>query len=374
MKNLLAGLGCVLVMAVGASMVVGEDYPHRLVLPSKMEVVSDVPVKQHFKSAFLEETTPKGRVEVEGPVGRMDEQSGVWSFDEGKDGEGEFDLTVRLQGGDDLVLDEKRVHVRVVPKDAGAGRDITLLFVGDSLTHASLYPNEVARLLSRPGNPGWRMLGLHRPKAAAPGVAHEGYGGWTWKRFNTLQNEKPAGSKDGSSPFVFAGEDGKPVLDVERYFRERADGRIPDFVVFFLGINDCFSADSGDPAAIDRKIDEMMDEAEKLLAEFRKAAPNATFGLCLTPEANARESAFQSNYNGKYPRDGWRRIQFRLVERQLEQFGNRESEGIYIIPTSLVVDPVSGYPADNAVHPNKDGYESIGRAVYAWIKGRLAEK
>ena len=53
--------------------------------------------------------------------------------------------------------------LHVVPADAGAGRKLTLLIVGDSLTHATIYPNEVADLLSRPGNPQWKMLGTHKP-------------------------------------------------------------------------------------------------------------------------------------------------------------------------------------------------------------------
>ena len=57
----------------------------------------------------------------------------------------------------------------------GKGKDMTLLIVGDSLTHASAYPNEIARLLALPGNPRWTMIGTHKPAGVAAGVVHEGY-------------------------------------------------------------------------------------------------------------------------------------------------------------------------------------------------------
>lgn len=164
---------------------------------------------------------------------------------------------------------------------------------------------------------------------------------------------------------------GKAVLDVEQYLQKNAGGQNPDFVVFLLGINDCFSVDPEDPAAIESRIDEVFEQAEILLSAFRSALPDADFGLCLTPAPNARDTAFSANYGERYTRKGWRRIQYHLVERQLKDFGGRNEEGIFIIPTSLSVDPFTGYPSGNSVHPNREGSQSIGCSVYAWIKNRL---
>ena len=48
------------------------------------------------------------------------------------------------------------------------------------------------------------MLGTHKPKAAAKGVAHEGYGGWTWQRFVSQYDPKPDGThRKRSSSFVY---------------------------------------------------------------------------------------------------------------------------------------------------------------------------
>jgi lysophospholipase L1-like esterase len=206
-------------------------------------------------------------------------------------------------------------------------------------------------------------------------VVHEGYGGWTWARFNSHYEPQPdLAKRKFSSPFVFAEGGAKPVLDVPRYFEKSAHGQRPDFVTFLLGINDCFSAKVDDPAAVDKQIQGMFQQAEILLAAFHAAAPQAELGVGLTTPPNARESGFEANYHGAYHRWGWKRIQHRLVQLQLKQFGARESQGIFVIPTELNLDPVDGYPVNNGVHPNAAGYQQIGASIYAWLKSRIAAR
>jgi lysophospholipase L1-like esterase len=178
---------------------------------------------------------------------------------------------------------------------------------------------------------------------------------------------------------VYLGDDDKPQLDVTRYLRETAGEQRPDIVFFLLGINDCFSANPEDPAGIDAKIDAMFDHADTLLAEFRKAAPDADLVVCVTTPPNARESGFEANYQGRYHRWGWKRIQHRLVERQLARFqassGQRREvlRRLFLVPTQLNLDPVDGYPENNGVHPNAFGYQQIGGSLYAWLKWRMSE-
>jgi lysophospholipase L1-like esterase len=285
---------------------------------------------------------------------------------------GDHSLAVTVTDASGAELARAATTLKVVSANAGAGRDIRLLIVGDSLTHATTYSNEIARLLSPPGNPRWKMLGSHKPPQAAKGVAHEGYGGWTWERFASHYEPNPDGTyRKRSSPFVYAGADAKPVLDVRRYFSEQCGGARPEFVTFLLGINDCFSANPDDPAAIDARIDAMFAHADVLLKAFRKAAPQAELGVCLTTPPNALESGFQANYKGKYHRWGWKRIQHHLVQREIDRFASREEERLFIVPTQLNLDPQDGYPANNGVHPNEYGYKQIGASIYAWLKARL---
>lgn len=344
--------------------------PLRLTLPPEVHAVVAVETSLYYDNVVLTETPKAYQFKVTCPIGQAEKRR--WTVTPKTADVGEHQLTVTVSDSAGKELGNATTTLNVVPADAGAGRDIRLLIVGDSLTHATTYSNEIARLLSLPGNPGWRMLGTHKPSRAAKGVAHEGYGGWTWQRFVSQYEPNPDGTyRKRSSPFVYPEPDGKPVLDVKRYFDQECSGQRPDFVFFLLGINDCFGANPEDPDAIDARIDSMMIQADTLLTAFRAAAPEAELGICLTTPPNCREEGFQANYKGRYHRWGWKRIQHRLVQRQIGRFGGREKERLFVVPTQLNLDPVDGYPTNNGVHPNEFGYKQIGASIYSWLKSRL---
>jgi lysophospholipase L1-like esterase len=346
----------------------------RLTLPPTIYAVPAVEMSLYFSNTVLAAATEELSFTVACDVGETD--ANRWKINATAKQAGEHALTLKVSDRSGRLLTQGTTKVRVVPAEAGRGQDIALLMIGDSLTHASHYPNEVARLLSQPGNPKWQMLGTHKPDGAAANVAHEGYGGWTWRAFNSRFDPTPAlPGQTNRSPFVFtAGQEQAPTLDVARYIMERCGGQTPDYVTFLLGINDCFGLKAENPQSLDAGIAEIFREAEKLLAAFRQAAPHAELGVCLTTPPNIRDAAFVANYQTAYPRWNWRQVQHRLVERQLEHFGQRESEGIFLVPTELNLDTFGGYPDNNAVHPNATGYQQIGTSIYAWLKSRLAAR
>jgi lysophospholipase L1-like esterase len=348
----------------------------RLTLPAELCAVVGVEMNVYFDNIVLTKTPEAYRFEVKCDVGQTDARR--WGLTPTTKDVGSHPLVVSVSDAGGKQLARRSTRLVIVPADAGADRKVKLLIVGDSLTHATAYPNEVARLLSREGNPKWRMLGTHRPSSAAEGVAHEGYGGWTWVRFVTKYEPNPDGThRKRSSPFVFLGRGGQPELNVARYFDEHFDGQRPDVVFFLLGINDCFGADPDDPAAIDARIDTMLKSATRLLTEFHKAAPDTDLAICITTPPNARESGFEANYKGRYHRWGWKRIQHRLVERLQSDYEPRSDDAelamkhIFVVPTQLNIDPVDGYPENNGVHPNGVGYQQIGASIYSWLKWRL---
>ena len=344
----------------------------RLTLPKVCYAVVNVPTSIYYDNVVLTEKPEDFRFAIDADLGTT--ESRRWTVTPEARHVGDHLLKLSVSDGQGKRIQQGELRLHVVPADAGAGRSLRLLIVGDSLT-STPYPNEIARLLSLPGNPSWTMLGTHRLPGAKPGVIHEGYGGWTWASFATRYEPKPDPVKyKFSSPFVFPTDGGKPRLDMVRYFEKSCQGQRPDLATFLLGINDCFGANPEDPSAIDARIDTMFAQAEILVAAFRKAAPEAELGICLTTPPNSRESGFEANYHGRYHRWGWKRIQHRLVERQLKQFGNREAQRIFIVPTELNLDPVDGYPVNNGVHPNALGYQQIGDSIFAWIKFRMQEK
>ena len=74
----------------------------------------------------------------------------------------------------------------------------------------------------------------------------------------------------------------------------------------------------------------------------------------------------------------------------IERYGGREAEGIAVLPSNVVVDPIYGFPSrtvkanarssveivrlNNGVHPNECGYRQIGDALYGWLKTLSAAK
>ena len=360
------------VLAQDQSSAAAKSRPYRLTLPPAVYAVPGVEMSLYFENTVLVAADQKVGFDVECSLGIVEARR--WRLKAESSQVGRVPLKLKVKDESGKVVAEAVTQVHVVPAEAGQDKDITLLIVGDSLTHASIYPNEIARLLSLPGNPKWQMLGTHKPAGVAAGVAHEGYGGWTWAAFNSRFDPKaPPPGKVTSSPFVFGvGEKPEPKLDVARYIAERAGGRPPDFIIVMLGINDCFSFNPDDAVQLDAQIDGVFKEADKLIAEFRRAIPQAQIGVCLTTPGNSRDAAFYANYKDRYPRWGWRRIQQRLVEKELEHFRNREADQLFIVPTELNLDVVDGYPENNGVHPNATGYQQIGATIYSWLKSRLS--
>jgi lysophospholipase L1-like esterase len=344
----------------------------RLTLPPAIYAVVGQPTSIYFDNIVLTEHPGNLQFTVEAEIGKHEERR--WTVTPEPQHIGSHRLRVAVADKSGRMLGRARTDLHVVAADAAGGKKLKLLIVGDSLTHATTYPNELARLLTA-GKVDWKMLGTHRPANAAEGVAHEGYGGWTWQRF--AEHYDPAGDMPGrirSSPFVFPTDEGKPVLDVGRYFDMHCGGERPDVVVFLLGINDCFGAPPDDPKAMDAHIDAVLGRADTLLAAFRKAAPRADLAVCLTTPPNVREEAFVANYQGRYHRWGWKRIQHRLVERELEHFAGRETKRLFLVPTELDLDPEGGYPENNAVHPNAEGYRQIAGSLYAWLLWRVGTR
>lgn len=354
----------------------GAEPSLQLTLPPAWYGVAGVPVSLYYDNVVLTQTPEQNRFEVKCDIGTSEARR--WTVTPADKDAGDHAMEVIVKDAQGRVLERSKTILRIAPRNAGADRELRLLLLGDSLTHATIYPNEIARLLGADGNPKWKMLGTHKPASTAAGVAHEGYGGWTWAAFLTKFDPKPpdvtAGplARKSTSPFIYADTGGKGVLDIPRYIKQECGGVPPDVVTFLLGINDCFGAKPDDPAAMDKTINATLDNTDKLIAAFRKAAPKAVFAVGLTTPPNSREEGFEANYHGNYHRWGWKRIQHRLVQRMLERVGNRQKDNIYLVPTELNLDPVDGYPNNNGVHPNATGYAQIGASFYAWLKAWMA--
>ncbi len=345
----------------------------QLTLPPVVYATPGVPISIYHDNIVLTETPDAYRFDFTCKLGQNEPRR--WTLTPTDADIGDHPLAITIKDASGKILEQGRTTLHISPRQTASTKPLRLLIIGDSLTHATTYPNEIARLLSQPGNRQWTMLGTHIPASAQPGVAHEGYGGWKWSdfliKFTATAPGVTAGplARKATSPFIFPSADGKTgVFDLQRYFKESCDNQPPAVVTFLLGINDCFGANPENP---DAKINEVLDQADKLLAAFHQAAPKAILAVGLTTPPNARQEAFTANYQDKYPRWGWKRIQHRLVQLMLQRLANREKDGIHLVPTELSLNPVDGYPNNNGVHPNAIGYAQIGASFYSWMKSKF---
>lgn len=274
------------------------------------------------------------------------------TFDRQKLSPRHLSLKVRVCDETDSIIarDKTTIHysfIEDIPADT-----TSILIMGNSLTAAGYYPSKVRSYLLDSIHFPVKFLGT---KLSNGGI-HEGYGGKTWKWF----------SKHGDSPFVFRMAENDSVLNFKKYFNEVVYDE-PDIVIIFLGINDCFGADTTSVKTIDNTIDEMLGNATFFLNKLIDYKPDIKIGICLTPPANDRQEAFENNYGDKYTRSGWEKIQHRLVQRYIAFFNHNFQSNCSLIPVEINVDTYNGYPDNNGVHPNVDGYNQIASSIFSWV-------
>lgn len=369
-----------------------EDFPGdiRLLLPEKIHAVPGVETNLYFDNAVL--VIDPANYVFDITCRRGIQQNERWTFVPKPEDVGSHPLVLEVRDQQNAVIARASTTVEVVPADAGKGSDISLLIIGDSLTNASTYSEQVLRRCqaTEMGNPKLTLLGSR--DTGIDGVTHEGYGGWTAERFATLYTGVARGGpyRDNGSPFLYKHGDpdglmlsgqgdadaASPVeLDFARYCQAFNGGKAPDFVTLLLGCNDTFH---GTDADIEDRIDNMLSHYETLLKMVRQFSPDIRIGAQLLVPPAATQDAFGANYQSNQTRWQYKRNQHRVVERMIESFGNRESENIFLIPSQLNLDCARNYPTadngrqNNGVHPSGDGYRQIGDSVYAWLKAQLA--
>jgi hypothetical protein len=195
-----------------------KQNPAGLLLPPALYAVPGTELNVYFDNIVLVPDIKSLYFDVDCKYGRQDQER--WRFIPDDKDAGSFPLTIKVYDTATKLLGEATTTVFVSPKDAGKGKSISVLLVGDSLTNDSIYPKELFDLFKKDGT-AVKFIGSHTgagkpPREDAP--SHEGYGGWTWRAFCTKYAEKPANPADpaayrsGSSPFVFL-KDGSPVIE-----------------------------------------------------------------------------------------------------------------------------------------------------------------
>lgn len=360
----------------------------KLVLPEVVYAVPGVESNIYFENVYFCVNPDNYLFDVDCPKGRNYRDR--WSFTPEAKDVGTYPLTLTVIGENGTVA-KGETKVIVTPADAGKGKDISILMVGDSLTNATVYPTRLHTLMKGENNPKLKMIGAHCGSGRTPepgGVAHEGYGGWAWGTFlNRFEDDsniaEPAKKFYAKSKFL-SRKDGKVVFDMQQYVDKYNGGKMPDFITVQLGVNDVFGASDITLYSTIESIEKNMDA---LLAAFRKAAPNAVIGVGLVT-LGAGQDAFAANYKNGQTSLQYKKNVFTLNQRMLEKFRNYPDKKVFLIPTTVNLDcrnnfpvksePVNvGNPANvtrqcNGVHPAAAGYNQMGDTFYAWLKYQLS--
>ena len=386
---LLAVLSCASLLAQAT---VPAQFPGaiRLLLPPRIYATPGIEMNVYFDNICLVANPLNYLFDVNCAKGSQ--QTERWTFVPTEEDVGQYPFVIEVRNETNAVIARAESVLQVAPKTAGAGLPISVLTIGDSLTHAAVYPAHLLELCKAEGNPKITLVG-HVPNEKTPDVRIEGYGGWTAHRFATFykEGERRNGTEDwktwnsSGSPFLYADGTGKPALDFPRYCREFNGGKAPDFVTFLLGCNDNFGAND---ETIEASIDTMFKYYDMLIEMVRQTRADTKIGMLLLVPPVGTQDGFGANYKCGQTRWQYKRNQQRVVERTMEKYGKREKENIFLIPSNVNLDCLHNYPSVNApwnsqtkaegrrlnngVHPAPEGYRQIGDTIFCWIKAQLA--
>lgn len=359
----------------------------RLLLPPLIPAIPGRECNLYFDNLIL---APAGvarlfEVDVDCPKGQQQTERFTWTPK--PDEIGDFPLSIKFMDADGNVGAEGKTTLRVFPADAGRGKAITLLIVGDSGTHANVYPAELLALCAGDTNPALTEIGTFAPNPALPNVRHEGYGGWSAERFLTLWGPDVwnVETHRGRSPFLDE-KNGRLELDFQKYCDENNGGKGPDFLLIWLGGNDHFNATDD---TIEASCDRFEANMDILIAEFHRVRPDTKIGIVTMIPPVATQDGFGANYGCGQTRWQYRKNQHRVVEREYAKWGGRDAQGISVIPGFVNLDPVNGFPTAtgpanartdvqisrgcNGLHLTPGGYKQLADTIYCWLKAQLAQ-
>lgn len=353
----------------------------RLQLPPVIYGVVGQEANLYFDNVVLVLSPESYGFDVQCPKGRQQRER--WTFVPKAEDVGEHPLQLEVRNGKHELIARGKTVVKVVTAETGAGKEISLLAIGDSLTRASVWPERVQKLCAGEKSLKVKLIGSHEPGIVA-GVRHEGYGGWTAERFGTYFTGKARTGeyKERGSPFLYPGMDGKPGLDFAAYCKDVNGGKAPDVVTIFLGPNDVYGLSE---AGLEDGIRKILKHFDSLVEMVHKGGPETVVGIMLPVPPAGTQDAFGANYGNNQTRWQYKRNSHRLVEKLIERYGGREGEKISLVPTVVNLDCLHNYGAEsvtwnadteekgsrlnNGVHPAVSGYHQIGDVVYAWLKG-----
>ncbi len=286
---------------------------------------------------------------------------------------GDHSLTLKVKSlKDGKLLGVGNTNVIVVdpPKPK---KNINILIVGDSLIHQGAVPNLLwkkldhwsgGKIFFKGSKPLKDVFSFY--EAPLPGVNHEGYGGWGWKKFTShYMPQKKDIHKIPKSPFIFL-DKGNPSLNVKKYLRQKNLTGNLNAVIFYLGINGTFNANPNDPKNMSVIITKTLNWADKLINAFKVSAPETKIIVGIPAPFTRSNSIFLNRYGPKFA-DAWkhRQIVLALARHMIKHFKNKRHSDVVLVPLHAIIDVIDGYYQIDPGHPNKIGAEQMATTFKA---------
>ena len=259
----------------------------------------------------------------------------------------------------DLML-HKDLYIVPVSKTAGSGMTRNVMFIGDSITANGLYPKEVVNLFEN-DEMNVNLVGT----VNIGGALHEGHGGWTSKDFCEVQS-----FNDYTNAFY---NPNTKTFDFSYYMSTNKFESVDD-VFITLGINDM---------AKNLGIENIIGYYNQMINSIRAYNPKIRIfiGLCILPYSGKYSTAH--NY-GQFMKSQ----RLALHERLIEEYDERENEGIYVVPFNLTIDTEHDFKFEekplsrrndtvkvkyctDVTHPSTVAYNKMADMAYWYIKYNL---
>lgn len=253
------------------------------------------------------------------------------------------DVTFALESDESVQASTKIIKVG---KEAGAGLEKTVLFLGDSLINENIYTDCVQQLFQNDAM-NIKLIGTRGTEENK----HEGRGGWTAYDYCNEQ------TKYGfPNPFLKEGK-----FDF-KYYMESNEYANVDYVVVSLGVNDLNLVGHN-------SHEEIIGYFNTIFQSIHQYNPNIKIILNTPTMLFSQEST-----------DGAKNTRLELTKTLMEQYANKEAEGIYLSAISMAINPSMNFKwiestdkskpmtVTDTTHPNLHGYKNMATTTYAFIK------
>ena len=356
--------------------------PPGLLMPDEILSVQGIETNVYFANVFKTVNPDNYFFQVSCPKGKLMKK--FWTVTPEKKDIGTYSWKLTVFDDNGKVA-EKTVKLKILPQKK-IPENLSILMIGDSWTDQSYYVHRLKKLA-----PALNMIGSNGGLGKDPaktGIAHEGYGGWTWGLFALERKPVPPGTMPYRTNKFLVEKNGRWSHDFDAYFAKYSNGKKPDFVTIGLGPNDIYALTDEN---IDNALIRIGKSMDKLIGEIRKSVPDAFIGITLftiTAGQDAWGKAYGCRSNSyQFKKNLWKLNQFYMDK--ISQMSKTDKK-ISIIPMSYAVDSENGYPVtlqvanihskkkifrqSNALHPSAEGYAQAGDVYYCWLLNCLSQE